>query len=254
MSEKVDASNLTLSQEAELNAKAASLEGFEQKMGFESYYKLGEKRSLAKAAADLGRSVKTVENWAVQFRWTARVRERERMAAEYLLMQKSAEEESKTKEKHLTLIDATISKWSQLLIANEIKLKTVDDLQKLIAMRWELADKPDRRVNPVGVAGSSGAMLDLRLRGMPREELQKFLHGTLRGIERLMNKKPLTGPAEPKSGEKINMDLRVQIPDAGAQSPVIDVTPTPSDLPSSIGDDLADLGSLDFDPSSIEDL
>jgi ATP-dependent phosphoenolpyruvate carboxykinase len=39
-------------------------------------------------------------------------------------------------------------------------------------------------------------MIDLRLRNMDREELQKFLHGTLSSISRIMNKKPLIAPAQ----------------------------------------------------------
>lgn len=246
MSDKVSPVNLTLSQEAELNAKAASLESFDQKMAFETYYKMGDHRSFAKAGKQIGRSVKTIEVWASQYRWTARVKERERQAAEYLLMQKSAEEEAKTKEKHLTLIDATVAQWSKKLISGDIKLKSVEDLERLVRLRWDIAGLPERRVNPSGAAG--GGMIDLRLRNMDRDELQKFLHGTLSSISRIMNKKPLIGPdggAEPLDSDKINMDLTISVGEAAPRTRNAQEVVNDSDV--------IDVGSLVI-PTEIEDL
>lgn len=252
----VDPANLTLTQEAELNAKAASMETFDQKMGFETYYKLGAARTFTKVSGQLGKATRTIERWASEYRWVARVRERERQAAEYLLMQKSAEEEAKTKEKHLTLIDATVSQWSKKLLEGSIKLKSVEDLERLIRLRWDISGIPEKRVNAAAMSGGGG-MIDLRLRNMDREELQKFLHGTLSSISRIMNKRPLVGPgqgAEPTDSDKINMDLRVEIGEAAprrdAQNSVIDVESVPiGDL-----DQPNDFGDLDLDLDDITDI
>lgn len=247
--------NLSLSQEADLNAKAAAGESFEQKMGFETYYKLGSKRSLDQTAKQLGRSKRAVEEWAVKGRWTARVKERERAAAEYLLMQRSAEEEAKTKTNHLTLVDATISQWSKKLLAGEIKITKVEDLEKLIKMRWELANMPDKRVNGAGLAAQGGGgMIDLRLRGMERDELQKFLHGTLSSINRIMNRKQGGSQPAPSAQENEKFNLNITLskkapePAKAAENDVIDVTPI-SDLPIEF-DELP----LDFELPEIEDL
>lgn len=249
--------NLSLSQEADLNAKAAAGESFEQKMGFETYYKLGTKRSLDHTAKQLGRSKRAVEEWASKGRWSARVKERERAAAEYLLMQRSAEEEAKTKTNHLTLVDATISQWSKKLLANEIKITKVEDLEKLIKMRWELAGMPDKRVNGASLAaGGGGGMIDLRLRGMERDELQKFLHSTLSSIARITNRKQSAGaPAagNQNSSEKFNLNIQLTKKAAEPQptriaESIIDVMPI-TDAPLEF-DDLP----LDFDLPEIEDL
>lgn len=250
--------NLSLTQEADLNSKAAAGESFEQKMGFETYYKLGAKRSLLQTAKQLGRGARTVEEWAAKGRWSARVKERERAAAEYLLMQRSAEEEAKTKTNHLTLVDATISQWSKKLLSGEIKISKVEDLEKLIKLRWELAGMPDKRVNGAGLAanGGGGGMIDLRLRGMEREELQKFLHSTLSSISRITNRKGAN--AEPngnqKDGEKFNLNIQLTKKASDAQpakianNDLIDVTPI-ADVPLEF-DDLP----LDFELPEIEDL
>lgn len=216
--EVVEPQNLTLSQESELNAKAASLEGFEQRMMFETYYKMGESRSMAKLAKQIGRATRTIERWSNEFRWTSRIRERERQAAEFLLMQKSAQEESETKKKHLTLIDASVAQWSKRLVEGKIRLRTVEDLERLIRLRWDIHNIPDKRVNASAAAGSS--TIDLRLRNMDRNELQQFLYSTLRSIERVMNKK--TGTVEASGGEvgkkkeKMNLDISLSMDDEAA--------------------------------------
>ena len=201
--------NLTMSQESELNAKAQADETFEQKMSFETYYKMGDNRSLAKVAKKTGRGLTTLEDWSSKLRWSARVKERERQAAEYLLMQQSAQEEAEQKQKHLTLIDASIAQWSKKLVDGSIVLKSVDDLKKLVELRWQIAQIKERTVNVAGVG--HGASIDLRLRGMKREELQQFLYSTLKSIERVMNKpKPGVKTGDKQVERAIDMAIKVE--------------------------------------------
>lgn len=205
--DEIQPHNVTMAQESELNAKAAAEEGFVERMAFESYYKLGDNRSISKIAKDLTKARSTVQDWSSKFRWVSRVKERERQAAEYLLMQKSAQEEAETKRKHLTLIDAAISTFSKKLVENKIVIKTVDDLQKLVNMRWKLAHMPDKRVNPAAIKG--GASIDLRLRGMEKTELQSFLYSTLKSIERVMNKPKFGSPQPDDPNETMDLSLSV---------------------------------------------
>lgn len=246
--ERVDPTNLTLSQESELNAKAAATEGFEHKMAFEIYYKLGETRNHGKVAKQVGRSAKTIEKWAGQYRWTPRVKERERQAAEFLLMQKTAQEEAEVKKKHLTLIDATIGKWAKKLTDDKIRLRSVEDLERLVKLRWELTNMAEKRVNPTGMGGGGG-MIDLRLRNMERGELQQFLYSTLKSIERVMNKKPgLPEPNESKpvnTKERLNLDISVSV--AENSSEPIDVDPLSQDPDLPDVDDLTDDLAVNLD-------
>lgn len=209
---KLSPAQITMNQEAELNAKAAAAEGFEQRMAFETYYKMGESRSLVKIAEQIHKHRTTVEEWSSKYRWTARVKEREMQAAEFMLMQQSAEEEAQVKKKHLTLIDASIGQWSKKLLAGEIRLKSIDDLDKLISLRWKLASMADKTVNPAAPAGGATSTIDLRLRGMERGELQAFLHQTLRSIERIMGKPKIADGApslEEESKDRIDLDLKM---------------------------------------------
>ena len=239
MSKEVQPQNLTMSQESELNSKAATQEGFEQRMAFETYYKMGDKRSLRAISNKLSKPLITVEKWSSKFRWIPRVKERERQAAEYLLMQKSAKDEAETKQKHLTLVDATIGQWSKKLVEGGIQLKTVDDLQKLVNLRWQLAQMPDKVVNQT--VASQGASIDLRLRNMDRTQLNQFLYGTMKSIERVMNRKEpqAVEPIKQGGSGKMNLDIKFsQHDDAPPAKPqndpnTIEIDPidiTPADL------------------------
>lgn len=204
--DSVEPHNLTLSQESELNSKAAAAEGFIERMAFEQYYKMGDNRSIRKIATDLHKHRNTVQDWSQKYRWQARVKERERQAAEFLIMQQSAQEEAETKKKHLTLIDAGISTFARNLAQGKVEITSIDDLQKLVKMRWMLANMPDKRVNPIAAASKGGGSIDLRLRNMEKSELQSFLFSTLQSMQRVLNKAPKTDAQCEKDLEQINKD------------------------------------------------
>lgn len=228
MSKDKSPANLTMSQESELNAKAQADETFEQKMSFETYYKMGDQRSLAKVAKKLGRGITTIEEWSSKLRWSARVKERERQAAEFLLMQQDAQEEAEQKKKHLTLIDASIAQWSKKLVDGQIVLKSVDDLQKLVRLRWDIAQIREKAVNPVAIGHSS---IDLRLRGMKRDELQQFLYSTLKSIERVMNKPKLGEPTRSMEPEpRMSLDVKVTKEEPLEAAPQPNQTPEVLDI------------------------
>ena len=238
---KSESKNLTMAQEAELNSKAASKEGFEHKLAFETYYKTGEKRSLKAIAQKLNKGLSTVEEWSKKYRWVARVKERERQAAEYILMQQSAKEEAEVKQKHLTLVDASIGQWSKKLVDGTIKLTSVDDLQKLVNLRWQLAQMPDKLVNKAIAA--QGATIDLRLRNMDKKELQSFLYGTLKSIQRVMSK-PSVGDKSSKAGEKMSLDIRLERHDEAPPNSDFDII----EIESTETEDFDfDLDNLDID-------
>lgn len=175
-------------EQKQLNDLAVSEESFEQKMAFETYYKTGESRSISRLSKEVGKAVSTLELWSKRFRWQSRVAEREKAAAEYMLIQEDAKKNAEVKKNHLTLVDATISSWVQKLKNGDVKLKGVDDLQKLIKLRWFISEIPDKQVNPTHQRSESGANIDLRLRDMGREELYKFLYSTLKSIDRVVTK------------------------------------------------------------------
>lgn len=219
-----DPASMTISQESELNAKAAAEETFEQKMAFETYYRMGEKRSITKLAKEMDKHRSTLELWSSKYRWVHRVKEREKAMAEYLLLQQDAKQEADTKNRQLKLIDGTIAIWAKKLQDKEIKITSIDDLEKLINLRWKVAGIPDKQVNPTHARTHGGTTVDLRLRNMERPQMIQFLHSTLKSIERIMQRdmKP-AGKALPPNEErdvqemkeKISLDLHMETDGGG---------------------------------------
>jgi hypothetical protein len=252
-----DENNVTLveskfeqNKDARENAKVASLESLEQKMAYEIYYKMGEERSLAKVAKQMNKAKITIEGWSRKFRWSSRVREQEKTAAEFLLLQQSAQQEAETKNKHLTLIDAAIGQFSRKLVDEKITIKSIDDLERLVNLRWKVANIPERIVNQTALGGSGGATIDLRLRNMEKPQLQKYIHTTLASLDRIMNReriddKKLLGEGEklvkkePPKQEKVSMDIRIE---TNPESPPADNDLNPNDY------DVLDLDFEENDP------
>lgn len=181
---------LTPNQEVELNDRAASEENFEQKMAFETYFKAGDIRSLSRLAKEIGKAKSTLELWSSKFRWQSRVAEREKAAAEYMLIQDNAKKNAAIRKNHLTIIDGTIAMWVKKLKEGQVQLKGVDDLQRLLKLRWDIHGIPEQQVNPTHARSEGGASIDLRLRNMDRQELNQFLYSTLKSIERVMTNTP----------------------------------------------------------------
>ena len=181
---------LTPNQELELNDRAAAEENFEQKMAFETYFKAGDIRSLSRLSKEVGKAKSTLELWSSKFRWQSRVAEREKAAAEYMLIQNNAKKNAAIRKNHLTIIDGTIALWVKKLKDGDVQLKGVDDLQRLLKLRWDIHGIPEQQVNPTHARSEGGASIDLRLRNMDRQELNQFLYSTLKSIERVMSNNP----------------------------------------------------------------
>lgn len=217
-------SDVVMSEESALNAQAQADEPFETRAAFELYYKLGEQRSLERIAKQVGRHRTTIEDWSTKYRWQARLKERERQAAEYLIMQQSAAEEAETRKQHLTLIDAATSQWSKNLLSGSIKLEKVEDLDKLLKLRYRIASLPDKTANPTAVGGQS-ATIDLRLRNMDPDEMRKLLYETMQSIQRVMDK-PRFGSRVGESGPEISLGVTVTGPAAPPREKTIEATVT----------------------------
>lgn len=222
----------TMNAEAELNAKAASQEPFEQRMAFEAYYKMGDERSLVKLSEQIQRHRVTVEEWSRKFRWVSRVKERERQAAEFQLMISNAQEEASRKKTHIEIIDSAIGMWVQKLADKTIVLKSVDDLEKLVNLRWKLAGMPDKVIQHNHSQHFSGS-IDLNLKDMGREQLLNFLHEMMHGIRRVMERPALTNRPS-ITGQTIDAEATLSAPGPAG---------SPGELDLNIDDEM----SLDID-------
>lgn len=105
-----------------------------QSRAFEMYYGLGEKRSLRAVAETIGRTERTVAGWSRTFNWVARVTQRnienaQNMSEEALNTQLTA-----VRTRYRVIINNLMDELSKRIIRGEIKIRNVQDYEKLVKL------------------------------------------------------------------------------------------------------------------------
>ena len=225
----MDFSKKEMDEESILNHKAQNDENAEQRMAFSFYYNLGKSRSLTKVSEHVGKSRVTTETWSSRFRWQARIKEREKIAAEHSLTLQSIIKEEDLKSKHLQIYDIAISRGVKAIIAGDVKIRTVMELKSLIDSRWGLANMmvPGSESSmSASVTSPSGAKVAIELSGMDREEQLRYIKHTMGGIGKILTKPSLAERAmeKPVSNPSIVKKQPVE------ESQIIDIESENEDL------------------------
>lgn len=208
----VDFSAKDMTPESILNHKAQNDENAEQRMAFEIYYRAGQDRSIIKVANQVGKAKSTVELWSRKYRWQPRVKEREKIAAEHNLTVQAIVEESELKKKHVRIIDAVIVQAVQQFKDKAIKIKSTDELLRLIDTRWKIAAAAAGVRQGANNAGGSSmnihgpVVVDLGLSKMPRGERLQFIQSMLVGIQRVSARPSLRDRAVARPDEVLDIE------------------------------------------------
>ena len=119
--------------------KKPKVESSLQREAFELYYQLGDKRSLKAVAEHFGKCERTVAGWSRSFSWMDRVIQR-------------TVEESEGREKKAVQLDVKSryrKLFNNMLVeaikdfnAGKLKIKNVNDLEKIAKMDLALIDAP----------------------------------------------------------------------------------------------------------------
>lgn len=115
-----------------------------QKQAFELYYGMGSKRSLEAVAAGCGKSSRTIGEWSRQFRWKDRLLQRE--------IEETAEKGSTSnavldvKAEYRTIIRALVSTFVKDYKAGKIKIKNIQDFERIVKLDLLLLGDPTDRV------------------------------------------------------------------------------------------------------------
>jgi len=108
-------------------------ETLRHKEAFEFYYAAGQGRNLASVAVQHGVSEKSVATWSKTFDWQARVEQRDMENARRL--QKSTDETVvSVKAKYRKIVGAAISDFVTRLRGGQVKVDSVNDLERLIKL------------------------------------------------------------------------------------------------------------------------
>ena len=135
-------------------SKHVANENLLQREAFETYYSLGDTRdrSLQKVANKHHVSIQTVRSWRRNFSWETRTLQRDAEVSAQL-SKSSVASVAVAKAAYIDIIDETIEQWKQNLSRGEIRLDTVDDLQKMVKLRLLLAGENTENVG-IGPSGS----------------------------------------------------------------------------------------------------
>lgn len=103
-----------------------------QKQAFDLYYGMGEKRCLEGVANQIGKSTRTIGEWSRRFNWKDRVVQRE---IEDSTVQGSASNAViDAKAEYRKIIRALISTFVKDYKAGKIRIKNIQDLERVIKL------------------------------------------------------------------------------------------------------------------------
>lgn len=114
-------------------SKTSRPEQERHQQAFERYYALGEKRSFARLAQDLGVSVATLKVWSRKYSWQNRVRERDATVARQVAdqsIQSLVDETSRNKR----IVQMALIRLAKAIASGQIKMQ-LGDLDRLIRLQ-----------------------------------------------------------------------------------------------------------------------
>ena len=144
-----------------------------QKEAFEIYYALGDKRSLRTVAERVDRTERTVAGWSRSFSWVDRVKQREIEEAKNSALDKATLNAQTTdiKTRYRIMINNLMAKASKAIADGSLKVKSIQDYERLVKLDLLLMGEVVEREELVGATELSQADKD-RL-----DEIAKLLGG-----------------------------------------------------------------------------
>lgn len=121
-----------------------------QRKAFELYYGLGDKRSLRAVAETIGRTERTVAGWSRSFNWVARVTQRNIEDAQNSKEAKITAELTDVRTKYRILINNLMADFSKDIAQGKVKVKNVNDFERLVKLDMLLMGEATERVENGG--------------------------------------------------------------------------------------------------------
>jgi len=115
------------------NPRTLQTEQEHHRKAFEIYYAQGEKRSLARLAAELGISVATAKAWGRSFGWRKRIGEREATVARQVA-DNAISSAQETQSRNRRLIELATNRLAKAMLNGQIKYQLAD-LDRLIRLQ-----------------------------------------------------------------------------------------------------------------------
>jgi len=142
-----------------------------QREAFEIYYYLGDKRTLKAVAEKVNRTERCVAGWSRAHNWVDRVKQREIEDARNAGVNSLNTETTDIKTRYRILINNLMAKASKMIASGELKIKNVQDFERVIKLDLLLMGEATDRSD---VAGSTELTKADRER---LDEIAKLLSG-----------------------------------------------------------------------------
>lgn len=123
-----------------------------QSRAFEMYYGLGDKRSLRAVAETIGRTERTVAGWSRSFNWVARVTQRNIENSQNKREEAINTQLTDVRAKYRVIITNFMEELSRRVIKGEIKIRNIQDFERLVKLDLLLMGEATDRTE---VAGNS---------------------------------------------------------------------------------------------------
>lgn len=128
-----------------------------QKKAFEIYYMLGEKRSLRAVAEEIGRTERTVAGWSRSFSWVARVAQRNIEDAKNRREEQINTQLTDVRTRYRIIINNFMAQLSKDVLDGKIKIKNVQDYERLVKLDLLLMGEAVERTEVTGTTELSQA-------------------------------------------------------------------------------------------------
>lgn len=123
-----------------------------QSRAFEMYYGLGDRRSLKAVAETIGRTERTVAGWSRSFNWVARVTQRNIENSQNKREEALNTQLTDVRAKYRVIINNFMAELSGRVIKGEIKVRNIQDFERLVKLDLLLMGEATDRTE---VAGTS---------------------------------------------------------------------------------------------------
>lgn len=143
-----------------------------QSRAFEMYYGLGDKRSLRAVAETIGRTERTVAGWSRAFNWVARVTQRNIENSQNKREEAINTQLTDVRAKYRVIINNFMEELSRRVIKGEIKIRNIQDFERLVKLDLLLMGEATDRTEVAGTSMELSKADQARL-----DEIAKLMAG-----------------------------------------------------------------------------
>ena len=121
-----------------------------QRRAFELYYELGDRRSLKSVAETIGRTERTIAGWSRNFNWVARVTQRNIENSQNRSEEAVNTQLTDVRAKYRVIITNFMADLSRRVIKGEIKIRNIQDFERLVKLDLLLMGEATDRIEGAG--------------------------------------------------------------------------------------------------------